>query len=179
MAELTVTAVAPVEVKVTDWVAGEFTLTLPKARLLALILNEGPLVPSCRLMDADAAPALAVSVAVWAELTAVTVAIKFVLIAPAATVTVEGTATAELLLARLTASPPLGAAEFSVTAQLSVPAPAIDVAAQFMAPKRLDEVTPAPLSAITVVPLLEALLSIVTWPAAVPAVCGENPTLKL
>jgi hypothetical protein len=78
-------------------------------------------------------------------------------------------------------SPPLGAAEFSVTAQLSVPAPASDETAQFMAPKIVDvlEVTPAPFTAITVVPLLDALLSIVNWPTAVPVVCGENPTLRL
>jgi hypothetical protein len=59
-------------------------------------------------------------------LTADTVAVKLAVVDPAATATDAGTVTAELLLARLTANPPLGAAAFSVTEQLSVPAPVID-----------------------------------------------------
>ena len=59
-------------------------------------------------------------------LTAETVAVKPAVAAPGATVTLAGTATAELLLAKLTVKPPLAAATFSVTVQLSVPAPVID-----------------------------------------------------
>jgi hypothetical protein len=59
-------------------------------------------------------------------LTAAIVAVKLPVVAPAATVTLAGRLTAELLLARLTANPPLGAAPLSVTVQLSVPAPVID-----------------------------------------------------
>jgi hypothetical protein len=66
-------------------------------------------------------------------LTEDTVAVKLAVVAPAATVTLAGTTTAELLLARLTANPPLGAAAFSVTVQLSVPAPVIDPLAQVSA----------------------------------------------
>jgi hypothetical protein len=66
-------------------------------------------------------------------LTADTVAVKLAVVDPAATVTEAGTVTAELLLARLTANPPLGAAAFSVTVQLSVPAPVIDPLAQVSA----------------------------------------------
>jgi hypothetical protein len=66
-------------------------------------------------------------------LTADTVAVKLAVVDPAATVTEAGTVTAELLLARLTANPPLGAAAFSVTAQLSVPAPVIDELVQLSA----------------------------------------------
>ena len=58
--------------------------------------------------------------------TAVIVAVKAAVLAPEATVTDGGTVTAVLLLDRLTAWPPLGAAAFSVTVQLSVPAPVID-----------------------------------------------------
>ena len=54
------------------------------------------------------------------------VAVKLALVAPEATVTDEGTVTAVLLLERLTAWPPLGAAALSVAVQLSVPAPVID-----------------------------------------------------
>jgi len=66
--------------------------------------------------------AVAVTVAVWAEITAETVAVKLAEVAPAATVTLAGTDTAELLLASATASPPVGAAAVSVTVQLSLPA---------------------------------------------------------
>jgi hypothetical protein len=59
-------------------------------------------------------------------LTAAIVAVKLPVAAPAATVTVAGTPTAESLLATLTANPPLGAATFNVIVQLSVPAPVID-----------------------------------------------------
>jgi hypothetical protein len=58
--------------------------------------------------------------------TAETLAVKAALFAPAGTVTDAGTATAPLLLAKLTGRPPASAAAFSVTVQLSVPAPVID-----------------------------------------------------
>ncbi len=59
-------------------------------------------------------------------LTAPIVAVKLPVVAPDATVTLAGTVTAELLLARLIAKPPLGAGAFSVTVQLSDPAPVTD-----------------------------------------------------
>ena len=58
--------------------------------------------------------------------TAAIVAVKLALVAPEATVTDDGTVTDALLLVRLTAWPPLGAAAVSVAVQLSVPAPVID-----------------------------------------------------
>ena len=70
----------------------------------------------------DALPAVAVTVAVCADETAATVAVKLAEVAPAATVTEAGTVTAELLLASVTARPPVGAAAVSVTVQASVPA---------------------------------------------------------
>jgi len=72
-------------------------------------------------------------------LTEDTVAVKPAVVAPAATVTLAGTTTAVLLLARLTARPPLGAAAFSVTVQLSVPAAVIDALAQLNPLKIGDE----------------------------------------
>jgi hypothetical protein len=68
-------------------------------------------------------------------LTAAIVAVKLPVVAPAATVTLAGRLTAELLLARLTANPPLGAGAFSVTVHLSVPAPVIDELPQLSSPK--------------------------------------------
>ena len=66
--------------------------------------------------------------------------------------------TAELLLARLTANPPLAAATFSVTVQLSVPAPVIDPLVQL---SPLNTGTPVPLRLIKVeVPLKELLVNV-------------------
>ncbi len=81
---------------------------------------------SCRAKVFDTLPELAVRVAVCAVLTEETVAVKLVVVEPAATVTEAGTVTDELLLARLTVKPPLGAAALSATVQESVPAPVID-----------------------------------------------------
>jgi hypothetical protein len=64
----------------------------------------------------------AVSVADWVVETAATAAVKLAEVAPAATVTEAGTLTDELLLARFTARPPVGAAADRVTAQASEPA---------------------------------------------------------
>ena len=55
-------------------------------------------------------------------MTVATVAEKLAEVAPAATVTEEGTVTDEELLANVTANPPVGAAADSVTVQASVPA---------------------------------------------------------
>lgn len=126
VAALTVTAAVPVDDRVTDCVAGVFKVTLPNARVVALMLNVGVPAPSCRAKVFDILPALAVSVTICVVLTEETVAVKPPLIAPDGTVAVAGTATAVLLLVRLTANPPLGAAVVSVTVQLSVPVVVID-----------------------------------------------------
>ena len=72
-----------------------------------------------------APPEEAVSVADCDVLTAETVAAKLTLEAPAGTTTDDGTATAVELLDRLTDCPLPPAAAFSVTVQLSLPAPLI------------------------------------------------------
>ena len=76
-------------------------------------------------------PALADNVAVCAVVTVVAEAVNLALVAPAVTVTVAGTETAELLLDRLTVSPPLGAAALNATVQVSLPAPVIVPLVQF------------------------------------------------
>jgi len=55
-----------------------------------------------------------------------TVAVNPACVALAGTVTEAGTATAVLLLLRLTLNPPLGALRFSVTVQASAPDPVMD-----------------------------------------------------
>jgi hypothetical protein len=176
VAELIVSGEVPIEVSVRTWVEAVFRFTLPNERLEALSEMEGTAAFNCSAKLAEAPPALAVSVAVCVVLTAETVAEKAALVAAAATVTVAGTVTDELLLARLTANPPLGAAPFSVTVQLSVPAPVSDELEQ---ESELSVARPVPLRATVAAPPEEALLDIVSDPVAAPAVVGSNCTVSM
>jgi hypothetical protein len=126
--------------------AGEFRVTVqlsvPAAAIDPLTqvmsVNIGRAVPvwpdafNCKAKVSATPPALAVRVAVCAVLTEETAAVKLAVVDPACTVTEFGTVTAESLLDRLTAKPPLAAAAFRMTVQLSVPAPAIDPLTQVM-----------------------------------------------
>jgi hypothetical protein len=67
--------------------------------------------------------ALAVRVAVCVVETDATVAVKLALDEPAGTVTLAGTVTAVLLLARVAVNPPVGAEVFRVTVQAADPGP--------------------------------------------------------
>jgi hypothetical protein len=87
---------------------------------------------------------------------------------------VAGTVTAELLLARPTTNPPVAAAAFNVTVQLSVPAPVIDPLVQLNA---LSTGTPFPVRVITVEVPLEELLVKVSEPDAAPLAVGSNCTV--
>jgi hypothetical protein len=183
VAALTVTADAPVDVRINDCVAGEFRFTLPKAIVVAFRLSVGASVPNCSGKISVTLPALAVSVAVCAELTADAVAEKLAVVDPATTVTEAGTLTAELLLARFTAKPPLAAAALTVTVQLSLPAP---VTAAWLQLKELNSgefvalaVVPTPLSPIVSFPSAVALLPILNCPAAVPVALGEKFTFNI
>jgi hypothetical protein len=49
VAELTVTAALPIDESVIVWVAAEFTATLPKARLAALMLRAGALMAAVKV----------------------------------------------------------------------------------------------------------------------------------
>ena len=177
VAALTTTGKVPVEVSVTDWVAGESRVTLPKAIVVALTLNRVvPDEPSEIAKVFDTLPAVAVSVTVAAVLTAETVAVKVALVAPAATVTEAGTVTFELLLARLTANPPVAAAAFNVTVQLSVPAPVNEPLVQV---SPVSTGTPVPLRLTVVVVPVEELLVSVSDPVAAPAAVGSNCTVNV
>jgi hypothetical protein len=100
-----------------------------------------------------------------------TVAEKLALVAPAATVTVAGTVTAALLLARFTAKPPLAAAALRLTVQTSVPAPVID---EFEHEIPVSAGAPVPVRLIADEDPVEELLAIVSAPLAAPAVAGSN-----
>ncbi len=133
VAELTVTDAVPEEVKVTEWVDGVLMSTSPKAMVVALTVSVGVPLPSCKAKVSATLPALAVRVTVCAVLTEETVAVKVAVVEPAPTVAEAGTVTDELLLARLTLKPPLGAAAVSVTVQLSLPAAVMELLAQLIA----------------------------------------------
>jgi len=155
VAALTVRAAVPEEVRVTVCAVGVLTATLPKLRLDELTVSVGTAAFSCRVKVGSTLPALAVSVTVCAAVTAEMVAEKAALVAPAAMFTEAGTTTDELLLARLTVYPPLGAAAFSATVQASVPAPVIEPPLQLSA---VNTAMPVPLSPIAAVPPVDELL---------------------
>jgi hypothetical protein len=149
---------------------------LPKPMLDALMLSVGTVVPSCRANVFATLPELAVSVTVAAVLTLETLAAKLALVAAEVTVTEAGTITDALLLAKLTAIPPLAAAAFNVTVQLSVPAPVIEPLVQV---NPLSTGTPVPLRLIAVEVPAEELLVKVSEPEAAPLTVGSNCTVSM
>jgi hypothetical protein len=98
----------------------------PAATLVGLRLTEERVVAggggfTRRLMDLVASSTAAETVTTVVAVTALVDTVKFALAAPAGTVTLAGTAaTAELLLERVTATPPVGAAVSSVTVAVEV-----------------------------------------------------------
>jgi hypothetical protein len=173
---LIVTDADPVELSVTVCVGSVFTATLPNARLVTLTPSVGFDAPSCSANVCVALPALAVNVTVVAVVTEFTVAVKLPLLVPPANATLTGTVTAESLLARPTENPLLGAAVFSVTVQLSVPAPVMDPLEQV---RPVSTGTPVPLSATFVEVPVEELLVNANTPVADPAVVGTNCTVSV
>jgi hypothetical protein len=141
-----------------------------------LRLSLGAEAISCSPNVSADVPTVAVSVADSAEFTGEIFAVKLALVAPAATVTEPGTVTNELLLARLTANPPLAAAVLSVTVQLSVPDPMIDPLVQL---SPVSPGTPVPLRATTIDVPFEELLVSDSCPVSAPAAPGANCTLSV
>ena len=173
---LIVTAAVPVEVRVTVCEVAEFTLTLPNAIVEALTPSVGTLDPICSAKVFVLPPALAVSVTLCDVLTELTVAVNPALVCPAGMLMDAGTVTAELLLDRLAAKPPLAAAAFNVAVQLSVPALVIELLEQV---NPVSTGTPAPLNAMTVEAPVEELLVSVSEPDAAPAAVGSNCTVSV
>lgn len=179
-AALIVTDEVPVEVRVRDCVDGMHSPTSPNAKLVVLTLSvdvdaEGF---NCRPKVLEMLPALAVNVTACAVVTDETVAVNEALVALAATATVAGTLTAALLLARLTLSPLLGAAAFSVTVHASVPDPVMDALLQESALNAAVD-TPVPLRLIAVVAPVDELLVRVNLPETAPAVVGSKRTVSV
>jgi hypothetical protein len=104
------------------------------------------------------------------------VAVKPALDAPAATFTVAGTVTALLLLARLTVNPPLAAATFKATEQLSDPAPATELLLQV---SPVNAGMPVPLRLIAVELPVDELLVSVSDPVIAPAAAGSSCTVRV
>jgi hypothetical protein len=176
---LRVSGAPPDEDNVTVCVAGVFKFTLPNATAAVLSVRPGAPPLSCRLKVFATLPAVAVSVAVWVEVTAATVAENVAVVAPAVTVTVAGTVTDVLLLARVTAWPPAGAAAFSVTVHESVPAALYDDDVQLSPLSTPAVESPVPLSVTVAVGFADALLVIRIDPVAAPAVVGSNATCSV
>ena len=124
-APLMVSATVPDEVSVTDLVTVVFSASVPKETLVALRLSAEVVAFRATLNVFDVPPEDALSVAVWLVVTALAVAVKPALVAPAAMVTEAGTATALSLLDNVTVVAALAAA-VSDTVQASVPAPVSD-----------------------------------------------------
>jgi hypothetical protein len=176
VAELTVTDAVPVDERVTVCESAELTDTLPKLRLEELKLSVGVVAFNCSVKDGSAELAFAVRVTVCAVDTAEMVAEKVALAAPARTVKDAGTVTAVLLLARLTANPPLAAAALRVTVQVSVPAPVMEELAQ---ESPVSTGTPVPVRLTTEDAPLDELLASTNVPVAAPALAGSNCTVTL
>jgi hypothetical protein len=144
--------------------------------VVAFTLSVGTAAPSDRAKVLVTLLALAVRVAVWAVVTEETVAVKVAVVEPAATVTVAGTVAALLLLARFTVNPPVAAAAFSVTVQLSVPDPVNDPLVQL---SPLSTGTPVPLRLTPVEVPPEELLVRLSEPEMAPAAVGSNCTVRV
>jgi hypothetical protein len=170
-AALIVTEAVPDEVAVTDSTTPDPTFTVPKLKLVALTASVDTALPRLIVQLSVVAPAVAFRVTVCAVVTAETVAEKLALVAPAATVTEDGTVTDPELLDRLTTWPPVGAAAFSFTVQLSVAALVSEALAQL---RLLGIACPVPLRETFEVVPVEELLVRVNVPAAAPALLGSN-----
>ena len=162
VAELMVTGAVPVEVNVTGSVDAVFTVTLPNAKLAGLIVNVGTAAFSCSAKVLETPPALAVRVTDCAVVTDDTVAVNPALVALAGTTTVAGTVTEALLLVRPTLTPPLPAAELSVTVHASLPAPVMDALLQESPLNTPGTAVPVPVRPINAVPLVDELLWMVS-----------------
>lgn len=120
--------------------------------------------------------ALAVSVADCGDATEAMVAVKDTDVAFAATVTDAGTVTADLVLARLTLKPPVGAADERVTVQASEPTPLKDALSQLRPVIVGTGAAPTPVRLTRAGLPVEELLATLSWPVADPALVGSNTT---
>ena len=150
--------------------------------LVALTLSVATAALNSRAKLLEELPKLAFKVTVCAVPTGDTVAMNPALVASAGTVTFAGTTTAALLLDRLTLSPPLAAAELSLTVQSSVPDPVLELLSQERSLNAGDGgafVIPVPFKLMTTLLLVETSLVTMRFPVAVPGLAGLNCTSTL
>ncbi len=166
----------PVEERTRGCVAAVPTETVPKATLDALTPKTAVAASSSTANVCDTPPALAVNIAACVDVTADASAVNSALLAPAGTVTEAGTTTALSLLVKLIARPPLAAAAFRVTVQVSAALPRMDPLTQL---NSVSMGTPVPLNVTEVEVPLDALLAIVSWPLADPDAVGLNWTVTV
>jgi len=175
VADFTVTLPDPVELSVSDWVVGLFNVVLPNEMLVAFTDSTAVPAFNCRLSDFDTLPVEAVSFTDCAVVTERTVAANDALFAVAGTFTVVGTVTVELLLARATLTPPVGAEPERLTLHASTRAPKIETLAH-MSPLTVGAVVvPVPLRlTVAVVELPEMVNFPVAELTLVGAYCTDN-----
>lgn len=129
---------------------------------VALTASIGAATSTWTLKFSVTPPAAAVNVTFWVPEAFEMAALKLAVVAPSATVTEAGTVTAGLLLARLTTTPPLGAADVRDTVHGSIPGPATArLQARLLSSGGVGAgaaETPVPLRPTTVVPLVVELL---------------------
>jgi hypothetical protein len=169
--ELTVTGAVPVDVSVSICVVELFTVTAPKATLLAFALNAGVPALSCRETLFAEPPVVAVMTADCELLTEDTFAVKAAVDAAAGTVTEPGTLTELLLLERLTLTPPVGADPERLTVQASASEPVTEVLPQATELIVGVALVPVPLR---LTETAGALLEIASCPVNELAVAGLN-----
>jgi hypothetical protein len=141
-----------------------------------------------RPMDAvrEFSPTVAVTTAVWSEVTVAPVAAKVRVAAPPLTVTLAGTVNAGLLLASATVTPPAGAGEANVTVQVevagtvSVPGEQVRDASDGRVPAGAETVIAPALPASAIV-FPSGVLPIVftTLTGTVPEADAESVTLRV
>jgi hypothetical protein len=164
-----------VEVKVIELVADAPTATLPKAILVVLIVN--PEVPAwaCKIVVAATWFAVAVKVDDWLVATDETLATNAAEVAPEGMVTDAGTATAALLLTRLTVCPVVRAAPLKLTEHETEAGPTM---ALLLQASPLKTGIPVPLRLTVALGHEGALLTMVTVPDAVPLLAGLKETVS-
>ena len=128
----------------------------------------------------DTPAELAVKVTLCADPTAETAAVNAALLAPAATVTAAGTATEELLLAKLTLNPVVGAGALNRTVHTSFPIPVIDpVLHESELNVAVAAATPVPVRLSAIEFPAEELVERFNLPVTEPALVGLNFTVNV
>src|SRR5579863_1786205 len=144
-AELTVTEAVPVELNVIGCATGVFTTAVPNPIDVAFSVRAAEAALSCSERVLEVLPPVAVRITDCAALTAAVFAVNVAFVAVAGTITEPGTVTELLLLARLTFTPPVGAAPDRLTVHGSASDPVMEVLLQETALTVGITAMPAPL----------------------------------